>query len=77
MNQYIRHVVSEMDDSMIQRCIICGEVICDYTNAMWSSGQDAPKGFGEGNLYISKTGNPTVFRTDHWEPPTEFDNCKP
>lgn len=74
MNDFIKHVVIDMDDSRVQRCVICGEVICDYRNSMSCDGSIS-KGFGSGSVYISKSKNPTVFKTDHWSPPTEYDTC--
>lgn len=73
MRKYKKHIVADMDNSMIQRCIICGEIISDYTNAMWPSGQSPPKGFGAGEVYISK-GFPTISTIQ--EPEEGFENCK-
>lgn len=61
--KYLRHQVVKMDESMVQCCVICGEVICDYRNvgrafSITSSGvlkEDKwnPSGFNEGSVYIS------------------------
>lgn len=59
--RFIRHVVNDMDSSMVQKCIACGKVISDYRNAMWPSGQQAPKGFPAGEVYVSSGGNPTIY----------------
>lgn len=49
------HTVTDMDESMIQHCVICGDVISDYSNAMWPIDTDRPKGFPAGFVYISNT----------------------
>lgn len=59
---YIRHVVSEMQD-LVQRCVICGKVLSDYRGAM----TDTPgpiKGFPAGTLFVYESTNPTVFTLD-------------
>jgi hypothetical protein len=32
-NKFIEHFVTTMDDSMVQKCFFCGEIISDYRNA--------------------------------------------
>lgn len=60
---YIRHIAGEYDEvEKKQFCVICGFVICDYSNAMWPNGQPPPKGWGEGELYVSKATNPQSFQ---------------
>ena len=73
MNTYIRHIVFDMKDDMIQRCILCGEVISDYQNAMWPDGQPPPKGLPAGDIYV-RAGSPAIYQTD--EPIEGFSNCK-
>ena len=58
---FIRHFVNEMDESMVQRCIFCGEVISDYQNVMWL-GDLPPKGFAAGEVF-EFPGNPTITST--------------
>jgi hypothetical protein len=60
MAKIIRHIVSEMDENMIQRCIMCGEIIFDYSNAAWPAEQEPPRGFAPGQLFIQGK-NPTSF----------------
>lgn len=75
---YIKHHVGEMVD-LVQRCIICGEVIADYRNVMIHPPPTGPiKGWEAGPLYISQGTNPTTFRSDSF-PPGDGDNvvnCK-
>ena len=74
-----KHIVAEMDGSMIQRCLICGEVISDYRNAMWPNGQSAPKGWESGPVYVSNTKNPQIFKTESAMSQEDFEmvkNCK-
>ncbi len=73
MSEFIKHYMNDMNESMIQNCIFCGETISDYSNAMWPSSQSAPKGFGAGEVYVSK-GNPTVL-TIALEEGTSFKRC--
>lgn len=72
---YIKHIVADMDESIIQGCLICGEIINDYSNVMWPQGQEPPKGYPAGNVYISKNTNPTIFLTDSVLGNNEFENC--
>lgn len=71
---YTKHVVGKMVD-LIQRCIICGEVICDYTHSARPKQQGTPPGYEEGNVYVS-TGNPRHYASELMAP-KEFVNCKP
>ena len=57
---YTRHIVSEMADNMVQRCIICGKTISDYSNASWPKGSPKPKGFDAGEVYVG-VGNPIIY----------------
>lgn len=58
---YVEHTVVDMDESMIQNCVICGEEIFNYQNAMYPSGSPPPKGFAAGQIYISSYKNPQIF----------------
>lgn len=35
---FVKHFVDDMDYSGVQCCIICGEIICDYRNALVERG---------------------------------------
>lgn len=59
---YTKHYVIDMDESMVQNCIYCGEIISDYRNAMIPRGQLIPKGFPTGDVFVLK-GNPTIYAT--------------
>lgn len=52
---YIKHFIGEMDDHKIQRCILCGEVLVDYSSAYSRDGKINP--WESGSIYFS-TGNP-------------------
>lgn len=57
----VRHIVGVFKDNK-QECIMCGELICDYTHAMFPEGQAAPSGWPIGELYI--TGKfPKIYET--------------
>jgi len=77
---YVKHILAEYDEvERVQRCIICGEIIHDYRNAIFESQEDADnnKGWVEGEHYVSY-GNPQYF----WSTPpvqnneTKIVNCK-
>jgi hypothetical protein len=55
---YIEHQVLEMDESMIQRCLFCGEVIANYNNVMFLG--SPPKGWPAGSVFVT-AGNPRHF----------------
>lgn len=59
---FIKHHTGELDESMMQRCIFCGEVISDYRNVMYPKEQGPPKGFAAGDIYVRK-GNPKITTT--------------
>lgn len=50
---YTRHIVADMDESMIQCCIICGKVINDYRNVMVSPPTTKLQGYAAGEIYQS------------------------
>ncbi len=58
---YVKHQVVKMDDSKVQRCVICGKVIADYNNVMVSDNGKI-EGWKEGEIYI-KDGQPIVITT--------------
>lgn len=71
--EYIKHFVNDMDESMVQHCILCGVIISDYRDAMYPSWQEPPKGFATGNVFVFK-GNPTTITTILSEE-DKFKNC--
>lgn len=73
MALYIQHYVTEMDESMMQRCLYCGEVVSDYRNAMWPADQGPPRGFPTGELYVS-VGFPTIITNQ--PPPPPIQDCR-
>jgi len=73
--KYIKHLVVEMDESMVQRCLICGSTISDYRNTMWPSGQNPPTGYPAGEVFVSFGTNPTISCTELGEGETS-ENCK-
>jgi hypothetical protein len=62
----------------VQKCELCGEIISDYRNSAWPAEQGPPKGFDEGNVYVS-VGNPVMYFADDPEYPLpkdlEIKNC--
>lgn len=67
-----KHYVEPLKDG-IQKCTLCGEIISDYRNVLWDSTDGTPpKGFAEGNVFISY-GNPTIYYTDTPEFPLPKD----
>lgn len=57
--QYYRHTVLTMGPDLVQKCIICGEIISDYRNTMSPAGTPPARGFAAGIVYVSD-GNPRV-----------------
>lgn len=51
-NNTVRHIAGEMVD-LVQRCVICGYVILDYTNSPYYVGGGELKGFREGEVFIT------------------------
>lgn len=45
------HVAGEYTD-LIQRCVVCGEILVDNRNAMVPVGSSAPKGFPRGPVTV-------------------------
>lgn len=54
MDKYTKHLVEEMDNSRVQKCILCGAVINDYRNAMIPEGQSPSKGYSAGYIYVGE-----------------------
>ena len=75
MANFIKHQVVDMDESMIQNCVLCGEEICDYSNASWPSGQGAPKGYPAGSVFVSIQTSPQQFTREISDRDT-YENCK-
>lgn len=71
---FTKHIVADMDDSMIQRCLICGTVISDYQNTFYPKDQEPTKGFPAGEIYVSG-GTPKISTV---EPPQNvtISDCK-
>jgi hypothetical protein len=57
MTELIRHYVNDMDETKVQHCLFCGEVVCDLRNIMYLLDDGPPKGFAAGPVYVS-SGNP-------------------
>lgn len=72
--QYTRHIVADMDETMVQRCLICGEVISDYRTCMYEINAGVPKGWAAGELFV-RGGNPRITNRNIGEGDT-FINCK-
>ena len=74
--KYTHHVVSKIDETAVQRCVICGSVICDYRNTavvFSSDGTNTPLGYPAGAVYMSE-GNPVITQTNE---PDDYVSCKP
>lgn len=61
--------------NFVQRCILCGEVICDDRGACWADGGNAPKGFAPGPVY--KQGNMTAVGYNEELPRCNDNNSLP
>lgn len=49
---YTEHRAGVFEDGL-QICIHCGKVICDYTGSWLSSDGYVPRGFPEGEIYVT------------------------
>jgi hypothetical protein len=70
---FIRHIVKDMDNSLIQKCELCGEIISDYRFSEQPIGDEPPRGFPSGSVFLTK-GNP-VFYTVILSPEDTFEDC--
>lgn len=61
MTKFVLHVVTALDEEMIQRCVLCGEVISDYSNSVWPKDQIAPQGYAPGVVYVSEGSFPKII----------------
>jgi hypothetical protein len=59
---YIEHQVTDMDDSLMQVCSLCGALITDYNGSLYL-GQSMPKGFPEGKVYVLSNSRVCVTTT--------------
>lgn len=64
MSLYTEHIVNEMDESMVQRCVLCGEVIEDYNGCSWPANQDPPTGWPAGSVFVMKNGGVTHLKRE-------------
>jgi hypothetical protein len=72
--KFTQHQVLEMDSTMVQRCLICGEVISDYRGLMGPIDNPLPQGYAPGAVYKSDIGNPRITTIQQ---PEQFQKCKP
>jgi hypothetical protein len=62
---YTEHIVIDMDDSMVQRCILCGETIADYREVSWHKGMGQPKGWAAGSVFVSpRYQQPIIYKNE-------------
>jgi hypothetical protein len=66
MRQYVEHHVNDMDETLLQRCVLCGEIITDYRNIMYRVEDGPPAGFRAGPVYVSP-GITTLSEPDVYE----------
>lgn len=70
----IKHIAGPFKNNM-QECIMCGELICDYTHAMFEMGSPSPRGWPVGDVYVSGQ-NPQVFSSQRPDGETIVDCTK-
>ena len=76
MDMYVKHQVINMDESMVQNCVLCGECISDYRNAMWPQNQKPPTGWPAGAVFVLKQGSVTNYISETtWDDKNNFINC--
>lgn len=74
--KFIKHIVADMDESMIQRCLICGTEVSNYRGMMQEAGSPPPRGFAAGEVWVSNTRNPRITTIEETTD-CETENCKP
>jgi len=74
--KFIKHIVPAMDESMFQRCLICGAIVNDRRGMACAIGSELSIGFPAGEVYVTASGNPKITTVQE---PSEFniENCKP
>jgi hypothetical protein len=74
--EHKQHVVDALDETLVQKCILCDEVIEDYRNAMFSPGTKLENiGWRPGVIYISQGTNPTIKQTELDDPNATIISC--
>lgn len=74
--EYLEHTVTELDDSGIQYCVKCSEIISDYRGTVSFDGS-IPKGFAAGTVYVTVKGNPRITTTFLGENEIAYDCMNP
>jgi hypothetical protein len=72
--KFTKHIAGRYDQGL-QRCILCGAVIIDDRGAMWHGDGPPPRGWEEGEIFMSD-GNPRM--TMKADPSDEYEvkNCQ-
>lgn len=73
MRTYTRHYVTEMDESNYQRCIYCGEMICDNRRLIGPIGSPPSPGWPEGHVFVSQA----ITMIAEPDEPDQFKPCQP
>ncbi len=61
---YTRHIVGDADEDRVQHCLVCGEIVSDYSGAMaWTGDGGPPTGFAPGEIFTFTTGGSTTLST--------------
>lgn len=78
--KYTKHLIAEMGVSLVQRCLLCGEIITDERNAMRPAGSPEARGFQAGEIWVSEGRNPritTIIRPDIQPEEGTIKSCTP
>lgn len=61
---WTRHVVGDLGDDLMQRCVICGKVILNYQRTQSLDCDYVAKGFSNGDVYDDNEGTKTKYIED-------------
>ncbi len=70
---FVKHFVDNMDETLVQACVLCNEIISNSQDAVFPEGYQVPRGFAEGDIFISR-GNPDIY-TKRLPKNSSFENC--
>lgn len=73
---YTSHYVTDMDESMYQRCIYCGKIISDYRKTMSPPGTPVPTGYPAGEVFVQDGNVNPRLTTSRLPDNTDMHDCR-
>ena len=62
---YVKHLVADMNESGVQYCLLCGAEVYNINGVYYPKDSPPPKGYPQGEVYISQNINPTISITSY------------